>query len=124
MAMEDLRHVLDYLNSYSSKAIHEDFDRYLGGAIQGVRINSVGSRRSKDRPEFEATRVPTTHFLLNPTYTPTLPIVRSQEAVGESEAQGESNLLSQRCREGEVGLVFGRCDEESRKEKEVILLAP
>lgn len=79
IVMEDLRHVLDYLNTYRSKSTHEELGRYFGGIVHGVRINSTGDRGPDERPEFEAIRVPTTHFLFDQTHPQLLPIASQLE---------------------------------------------
>ncbi|KAF2847367.1 hypothetical protein T440DRAFT_481791 [Plenodomus tracheiphilus IPT5] len=80
VALEDLRHVLDFLNAYCSRAVSTDFDRYFGCTVRGVRINSVGDQRSVELPrEFEAVRVPTTHAVFHQTDPAILPIAKDLE---------------------------------------------
>ncbi|KAI8931331.1 hypothetical protein NX059_011672 [Plenodomus lindquistii] len=75
LAVEDLRHVLDFLNTFQSTAISADFDRYFGRTVRGVRINSSGDQKSVELPdEFEPVRVPTTHAVFHQKTPATLPI--------------------------------------------------
>lgn len=62
IAIEDLRHVLDFLNTHNSTALSTDLERYFGRT-----------------DEFEAVRVPTTHSVFHQTGSCTLPISEQVE---------------------------------------------
>ncbi|KAH9881047.1 hypothetical protein J1614_001540 [Plenodomus biglobosus] len=75
VSIEDLRHVFDFLNTYSSTTLSTEFDCYLGRTVRGVKINSSGDQASAELPDvFEAVRVPTTHSVFHQTSSRALPI--------------------------------------------------
>ncbi|KAF1943693.1 hypothetical protein EJ02DRAFT_484941 [Clathrospora elynae] len=72
--MEDLRHVLDYLNTYKSTAVLGSLARYYSQTIRGVRINCVDDQtHNVPRDEFEEVCVPMTHRIFSAA-RPQLPI--------------------------------------------------